>query len=373
MELARRLCGFLLCRRRPAPVADYVLLQPSEDVELRELQAFLEENFKQLDITPEDLRSFSRDTEVVNHLLKLVPLYRQCQSKCLFLKGYLADGCLPHTRPAAEVECRKSQRILEALDILILKLVVGEFVMSDTESLEMLLDKFSTDQASLLEVQKVMGLVDMDCEKSAFMLDAAASSENAELEGAVGGVDVPSTAVSSSVSSPASVAASHLVGAFTCPSITATSLIPENTGVTRPPDTLGEITTLSTPSVIRFDPSLLPSDDDDDERDAVGYSKVVPRGRRETSEESSSLLQERERERFEDGPPVREQPQGRSHRRHHRSSSGEREVLSLLRQTPEVPQDEVVTTPPTLGPPPIVGSARELRGVKKKRASILTV
>lgn len=147
MQLAQRLCELLMCRRKAAPVADYVLLQPSEDVELRELQAFLDENFKQLEITPADLRTFSRDTDVVNHLLKLLPLYRQCQSKCAFLKGYLSEGCLPHTRPAAEVECKKSQRILEALDILILKLVVGEFAMSEADSLEMLLDKFSTDQA----------------------------------------------------------------------------------------------------------------------------------------------------------------------------------------------------------------------------------
>ncbi|QQL09701.1 Ba100.1 [Baboon cytomegalovirus] len=176
MELARRLCGFLGCRRRISERADYVLLQPSEDMNLQEMQGFFEENFSTLGITPEDLKTFAKDQEVVKHLLKLIPLYRQCQMKCRLLQDYLADNCQPHTRPAAEVENQKSQRILHALDVMMLKLVVGEFSMSEDDTLEVLLNKFSTDQLALCEVQKVMGLVDMDCDQSASILDAAAAA-----------------------------------------------------------------------------------------------------------------------------------------------------------------------------------------------------
>ncbi|QTT59116.1 tegument protein UL51 [Human betaherpesvirus 5] len=351
MQLAQRLCELLMCRRKAAPVADYVLLQPSEDVELRELQAFLDENFKQLEITPADLRTFSRDTDVVNHLLKLLPLYRQCQSKCAFLKGYLSEGCLPHTRPAAEVECKKSQRILEALDILILKLVVGEFAMSEADSLEMLLDKFSTDQASLVEVQRVMGLVDMDCEKSAYMLEAGAAATVAP--------PTPPAVVQgeSGVREDGETVAA--VSAFACSSV-SDSLIPEETGVTRPMMSLAHINTVSCPTVMKFDQRLLEEGDEEDEVTVMSPSP-------EPVQQQPPV------------EPVQQQPQGRgSHRRRYKESAPqetlptnhEREILDLMRHSPDVPREAVMSpTMVTIPPPqiPFVGSARELRGVKKKK------
>ncbi|AKT72746.1 Cy100.1 [Cynomolgus cytomegalovirus] len=193
MDLARRLWGFLSCQRRASAGADYVLLRPSEDVNMQEMQSFFEENFGTLGITPEDLKAFANDDEVTKHLLKLIPLYRHCQVKCRMLQDYLADSCQPHTRPAAEVENQKSQRIMQALDVMILKLVVGEFSMSEDDTLEVLLNKFSTDQVALCEVQKVMGLVDMDCDQSTSILDAAAAAAAANAENcsaaAEGGID----------------------------------------------------------------------------------------------------------------------------------------------------------------------------------------
>ncbi|AEV80921.1 tegument protein UL51 [Saimiriine betaherpesvirus 4] len=180
MECFRRFCQILWCARKVDPRADYVLLKPSEDVELQELQEFLQQHFDQLGVTNGDMSNYARDKSVVEHLLKLMPIYKQCQTKCTFLKSYLSEHCRPHMRPSAEVECRKSQRIMEALDVVILKLIIGEFTMSEDESLEMLLDKFSADQATLCEVQKVMGLVDMDREKSSSMLTT--SSEVAEID-----------------------------------------------------------------------------------------------------------------------------------------------------------------------------------------------
>ncbi|AEV80607.1 tegument protein UL51 [Cercopithecine betaherpesvirus 5] len=176
MDLARRLCGVFTCQRRVSQSADYVLLQPSEDMNVQEMHCFFEENFSTLGITPEDLKTFAKDQEVTKHLLKLIPLYRQCQMKCRLLQDFLSDNCQPHTRPAAEVENQKSQRIIQALDVMILKLVVGEFAMSEDDTLEVLLNKFSTDQVALCEVQKVMGLVDMDCDQSTSILDAAGAT-----------------------------------------------------------------------------------------------------------------------------------------------------------------------------------------------------
>ncbi|AEV80766.1 tegument protein UL51 [Aotine betaherpesvirus 1] len=176
MECARRVCQMLLCMRKSDVRADYVLLKPSVDPDLQELQEFLHEHFDDLGVTSTDLANYTKDREVIGHLLKLMPIYKQCQNKCMFLKGYLSDQCRPHTRPSAEVECRKSQRILEALDVVMLKLIIGEFTISDDESLEKLLDKFSADQATLCEVQRVMGLVDMDVEKSSSIMAAAAAT-----------------------------------------------------------------------------------------------------------------------------------------------------------------------------------------------------
>lgn len=146
-------------------------MRPCQDVELTDLEAFLRDNFSDVGIGCSDLTSFTKDSEVVRHLLRLLPIYKQCMSKYVFLSDFLENHCRPHMRPAAEIECQKSKRVLETLDVVMLKLVIGEFSLSENEGVETLLEKFSADQSTLLEIDRVERLIDMDRQESKRLMD----------------------------------------------------------------------------------------------------------------------------------------------------------------------------------------------------------
>lgn len=156
----------MVCKRRIHHGSDYILLKGDVDVDMADLQHFLKENFRDVGILTNDVASFNKDSEVIKHLLRLLPMYKQCMSKYVFLSGFLDNGCRSHMRKAAEIECQKSKRVLEVLDVLMLKLVIGEFSMTETDTLEKLLDKFSADQSTLCEVEKIERLIDIDREES---------------------------------------------------------------------------------------------------------------------------------------------------------------------------------------------------------------
>lgn len=177
MECLRRFFGFLSCRRKRFHGGEYVLLKPTDDVDLVDLDSFIRENFSNLGIARSDLVEFDRESEVTKHLLRLLPVYRQCMLRHTRLDQLLTNHCRPHLRSAAEVEQRKSKRVMEMLDVIILKLLVGEFSLSDDESVERLLEKFSMDQSTLCEVEKIARLVDLDREKSGKLLDSPVSAE----------------------------------------------------------------------------------------------------------------------------------------------------------------------------------------------------
>lgn len=162
-------CGALFCfhrDRRRYRGDDYVLLKPCADVETTDLENFLKENFSDLGIGPSDISNFARDGDVIKHLLRLLPIYKQCMSKYVFLRQFLSSQCRPHMRSAAEIECQKSKRVLDTLDVVMLKLVIGDFSLSESEGVEKLLEKFSVDQSTLLEIEKLERLIDMDRQES---------------------------------------------------------------------------------------------------------------------------------------------------------------------------------------------------------------
>lgn len=167
-----------MCRRRVHGGEEYVLLRPAQDVDVEELQSFLRDNFEGLGIRAIDLTSFSKDSEMTRHLIKLLPVYRQCTAKHAFLKQFLQNQCKPHMRVAAEIECEKSKRILDTLDVMILKLVIGEFSLSSEDgSLERLLEKFSADQTTLCELERIERLVSMDRKESRRLMETEAAAE----------------------------------------------------------------------------------------------------------------------------------------------------------------------------------------------------
>lgn len=205
------------------------MLKSGEDVDLAELEAFLRGNFETLGISTTDLSEIDRESEVTRHLLRLLPVYKRCVRRHNRLDRLLANQCRPHLRAAAEIECQKSKRVMEALDVIILKLLVGEFALSDDDSVERLLEKFSVDQSTLCEVGKITRLIDMDCESSRRLMDDGASETIdvsdallRELENApnvpeddIGSAVVPVRAADASQSSP-SLAVRGVTSSATC-------------------------------------------------------------------------------------------------------------------------------------------------------------
>lgn len=169
----RRMWDFARCRRTFHDGSEYVALRSTEDLEVTELEAFLRDNFENLGVSAADLAEIDRDSEVVRHLLRLLPVYKRCVRRSSRLDRLLSSHCRPHLRTAAEIECQKSKRVVEALDVVILKLVVGEFSLSDDDSIEKLLEKFSVDQSTLCEVGKIARLIDMDRENSRRLMNSA--------------------------------------------------------------------------------------------------------------------------------------------------------------------------------------------------------
>lgn len=173
----RRFCEIFICRRRARAGDDYILLTTEQDADVVELESFIRDNFSDMGLRAADIATFARDGEVMRHLLRLLPIYKQCAARHEFLAEFLETRCRPHMRPAAEVECQKSRRIVEILDILMLKLVVGEFSLSETDTLERLLEKFSVDQTTLCEVEKIERLINMDRHESAKLMTTEAAEE----------------------------------------------------------------------------------------------------------------------------------------------------------------------------------------------------
>nr|WEG68792.1 tegument protein UL51 [Mastomys natalensis cytomegalovirus 1]WEG68928.1 tegument protein UL51 [Mastomys natalensis cytomegalovirus 1]WEG71156.1 tegument protein UL51 [Mastomys natalensis cytomegalovirus 1] len=162
----KRLLDFALCRRTIHGGSEYIVLKSSEDVDVAELEVFLRENFENLGISATDLTEIDREAEVTRHLLRLLPVYKRCVRRHTKLDRLLANQCRPHLRAAAEIECQKSKKVMETLDVVILKLLVGQFSLSDDDSVERLLEKFSVDQTTLCEVGKIVRLIDMDRENT---------------------------------------------------------------------------------------------------------------------------------------------------------------------------------------------------------------
>lgn len=174
MRYVRRLCEAVCWRNGKTKRyrgEEYILLRPCQDVELSDLETFLRENFSDLGIGCSDLTNFTKDSEVVRHLLRLLPVYKQCMSKYVFLTDFLENRCRPHMRPAAEIECQKSKRVLETLDVVMLKLVIGDFSLSENEGVDRLIEKFSTDQSTLLEIERLERLIDMDRQESKHLMN----------------------------------------------------------------------------------------------------------------------------------------------------------------------------------------------------------
>lgn len=178
----RRLAAWVqrACCRAPRE-AEYVPLKSAETtVDLDDLEEFVRSTFSDVSITRNDLLAFRRDSEVADRLLRLMPFYKHCAAKCDCLERFLAAPCKSHMRPPAEVELQKCKRVLQTLDVIMLKLVIGEFSFADADSLEGLLEKFSTDQSTLCEVEKLERLIMLDEEESKLLMSTDATERRYE-------------------------------------------------------------------------------------------------------------------------------------------------------------------------------------------------
>lgn len=146
------------------------------------MEAILEERFEAFGLTRHDIDELRRDNSVTAHMLQLLPIYKQCMQNYSVLSKVLKDKCHPHMRSAAETECYKSLRILEVLDVIILKLLVGEFSVPEQDSLNRLLEKFSADQNTLCEVQRIRQLVSMDGLDTQRLMSSVAGMDEREVD-----------------------------------------------------------------------------------------------------------------------------------------------------------------------------------------------
>lgn len=146
----------------------YTLLTSGSDVELEELDNFIETTYKEFGIYKNDIVSRQRDGETVMTLLKLLPLYKKTKLKYQIIERCL-PGCPSHVKDALEVEHLKAKKIIETMDIVFIKIIIGEFSVC-MDNIDHLLNKFTTDQSTLCDMEKIMNLVEIDEENSKRLL-----------------------------------------------------------------------------------------------------------------------------------------------------------------------------------------------------------
>lgn len=159
-----------ICRKfNPGPIRkDYQLLTPSDDVQLEELQDFIDTTYKEFGVYKNDIISCQKDDEVIQTLLKLLPLYKKTKVKYETLDRY-TTACPAHVKEALRIEHMKAKKILDTLDIVFLKHIIGEF-STCSEHLSQLLEKFTVDQTTLCDMEKIMNLIDIDEQNSKKLL-----------------------------------------------------------------------------------------------------------------------------------------------------------------------------------------------------------
>ncbi|APZ76273.1 tegument protein [Murid herpesvirus 3] len=148
----------------PPTSSDYYLLINDDYPEMSELEDFIESQYKDFGIYKNDIINNRTDNEVFASLYKILPIYKRTKLKYQIIEKYMPT-CLPHMRDALQVEYKKAKKILEALDVVFLKSIIGEFSIC-TDNLDCLINKFSTDQSTLCDVNKILNLVEMDGETS---------------------------------------------------------------------------------------------------------------------------------------------------------------------------------------------------------------
>ncbi|AGT99238.1 tegument protein [Suid betaherpesvirus 2] len=150
--------------RGPGEQADYVMLETSDNYEKDELNDFLAANFQDFGVYKNDIINYQKDTENFKNLLLILPFYKRCKLRYETIKNY-KPKCLPHIKSALHVEELKAQKIIETMDIIIIKLLIGEFALGES-NMEQLLEKFAVDQSTLCDIEKILNLVNIDTEVS---------------------------------------------------------------------------------------------------------------------------------------------------------------------------------------------------------------
>nr|ARJ99293.1 U44 [Human betaherpesvirus 6] len=148
--------------------ANYEMLCSSDDLESEELTYFLDMTYKDFGVYQNDIISHQKDTETMKTLLGLLPMYKKTKLRHTIMERCLSN-CPNHVKDALCVELMKAEKILQTMDVVFMKTLIGEFSMC-TDNLNQLLNKFATDQSTLSDVEKINSLIEIDGENSKRLL-----------------------------------------------------------------------------------------------------------------------------------------------------------------------------------------------------------
>ncbi|ANC96584.1 tegument protein UL51 [macacine betaherpesvirus 9] len=146
---------------------NYRVLHPNIS-ESDELLEFLEMKYSDFGLLKHDIINYEKDTETFKTLLQLLPIYKKTKIRYTLMDRCFVN-CPNHIKDALQIEVMKAKKILETMDVVFMKMIIGEFSIC-ADNIDQLLNKFSADQTTLCDVEKIKSLIDLDEENSRRLL-----------------------------------------------------------------------------------------------------------------------------------------------------------------------------------------------------------
>lgn len=148
--------------------SDYQMLITSDHSDVEELNDFIDSTYTEFGIYKTDILAYKKDSDVIETLLKLLPLYKTTKLRLQILERFIPTSP-SHVKDTLHIEYMKAKKILETLDIVFIKQIIGEF-STCAEPLDQLLSKFTADQSTLCDMEKIMNLIELDEQNSKRLL-----------------------------------------------------------------------------------------------------------------------------------------------------------------------------------------------------------